>query len=179
MRSTKIRHKNNPNPHKKIKIYPPYHLCVVWRIFVFVITAPPAAELFVLYCFFFAHNCVKHKADNQHCNCYAHPAETEVVKWERTACCADKAKGNTDAVNCVDNADNRCTENCERIDKAVAFDKSVAEAKHDKHNGNRINCIENRHGNAENCVEALITDCKGEDCDAKYKFVVADAFEKS
>jgi len=135
--------------------------------------------LFNLCVLFFAHNSIKYKADNKHCCCYNNPAKSKVIQWQGTADCADKAKGDADAVDCIDYTDNRCAKDCKRIDKSVAFDKVIAEAENNQHNGNRIDCVEYRHRDAEDCVEPLVADCKGEDCDAYNKFVVADAFEQS
>lgn len=131
-----------------------------------------------LSCLFFAHNSIENKADNKHCSSYDNPAEAKVVKWQRTADCADKAKGDADAVYSVNYADNRCAEDCERIDKAVAADKFIAQTENNQHNGNRIDCVEYRYRDAEDCCKTLITYRKGENCYTDNKFVVADGFEK-
>ena len=121
---------------------------------------------------------MEHKAEHQHSGVYADPAEAKVIKGQGTADPADKAQGDTDAIDRINHADSSCAENCKRIDKSVAADKIVAQSQNDQHDRNGINGIENGHRNAEDGVKTLVADGKGKERDAQNKFIVADAFKQ-
>ena len=127
---------------------------------------------------FFAYDRIEHKAEYDHGHRDHYPAEAQVIKGQGTADPADKAQGDPHAVNCVENADNRCAKDRKGIDKSVAADKFIAQTQYDQHNGNGIDRIEDGHRNAQDRIKTLIADRKGKDRDAQYKFVVADALKQ-
>ena len=68
---------------------------------------------------------------------------------------ADKAMTDTNAINCVDHADNGCAKDGKGIDKSAAANKCITQTRHDQYDRDGVDRIQNGNRNAENCIQSM------------------------
>ena len=90
---------------------------------------------------------------------------------------AKKTKRNFCSIQRIKNAYHAGCRNCKWIYIIVVFPKFVRKSEHDEHDRNRIDCIEHRNRNAENCIEAKIADKERYSYNNKYPLAIAQLFE--
>ena len=101
-----------------------------------------------------------HQAGRQHSTGYAEPAEAQLVEGQLMQGSLKSPQRDAGVRQCVQSADHCCAQNRHGIDKAVPLPHVMAEAQQDQDDRYRVNGIQDWHRNAQNHIQAQITDQK-------------------